>query len=310
MRKLANEKITKLMGECWHEVDGMTTAIRSNGFNKWLVMTCAHCGERVELDYEYSRQYVLFPNNDFYSASGFAKMWSWCCSQSWFKDIIFPKFWPSYTVEQIVDIVYDFLCIESLMSEESITDSRLREYADATTAASKLVTYMQKKFFPDADGFEPLDTLPGLLDQIDNMVCGIPTSESKCAKPTSGAVKIKKAGEKVEVGSRFLLDSKIYEVKSEKAPNSCIGCSFVNSIRCGENLPLCIGLVFVESVPRVEELPDGMFMRAGFRFMLDDVIYEAVDSDTRSCNECDLKRSSTCHRSPRCSSFIFKKVQL
>ena len=41
--------------------------------------------------------------------------------------------------------------------------------------AQNLANHMAKKFYPEVAGFGVLDDLAGVISQIDNMVCGIPT---------------------------------------------------------------------------------------------------------------------------------------
>ena len=41
--------------------------------------------------------------------------------------------------------------------------------------AQNLANHMAKKFYPEVAGFGVFDDLAGVISQIDNMVCGIPT---------------------------------------------------------------------------------------------------------------------------------------
>lgn len=41
--------------------------------------------------------------------------------------------------------------------------------------AQSLAKYMAKEFYPEVTGFEVLGDLAGVISQIDNMVCGLPT---------------------------------------------------------------------------------------------------------------------------------------
>lgn len=78
--------LTEVMGECWHEWDGVTTKPYHDGATIYY----CKCGDRIiynpheSFTKDVNKHFIIA--NDFSTWEDFGKLWGWCEKQVWWID--------------------------------------------------------------------------------------------------------------------------------------------------------------------------------------------------------------------------------